>query len=108
MEVGVVVGVVMGMVVGAEVTVKLSVSSCTVYPVTHAEAGWWVMSIVTELPSFLTECWSDVSTGRMSGSQGRLLVTGGLASLAPAALLATTSKLNSVHSDTLSGRRRKR
>lgn len=39
-EVGVVVGVVMGMVVGAEVTVKLSVSSCTVYPVTHAEAGY--------------------------------------------------------------------
>ena len=36
-EVGVVVGVVMGMVVGA---VKLSVSSLTVYPVTHAEAGY--------------------------------------------------------------------
>ena len=40
MEVGVAVGVVMGMVVGAEVTVKLLVSSCTVYPVTHAEAGY--------------------------------------------------------------------
>ena len=36
-EVDVVVGVVMGMVVGA---VKLSVSSLTVYPVTHAEAGY--------------------------------------------------------------------
>ena len=35
-----VMGVVMGIVVGAEVTVKLSLSSCTVYPVTHAEAGY--------------------------------------------------------------------
>ena len=37
------------------------------------------MSIVTELPSLLTECWSDVSTGRMSGSQ--LLMLGSVSAL---------------------------